>query len=345
MPFRDIVGHRGALAMLARAVARGSLPPSLLLTGEDGVGKRTVALAVAQVMNCTSPRPGTGRAPGAKFAPDACGRCGPCGRIARDAFPDVRTIAPGETGTIAIDVVRAAIEQAAYRPFEGRRRVVIIDQADRLLPPAQNALLKVLEEPPSSCQFLLTTARPDMLLDTVRSRCPRIRFGQLAAGDIVRLLTAAGSWDEETARAAAAVAGGSVGRARAVASGEHAAAREAAVGLLESVAGARNPQARLEAAKTLVSRAGGRRAPAVDRDALRLRLEALASLLRDIEVVASRAAAPLANADLGDGLRRLAGAYRGGRGLRAFATVDEAAAAVERNVGPKVVADWLACHL
>jgi DNA polymerase-3 subunit delta' len=333
------------VARLARAVARGSLPPSLLLTGDDGVGKRTVALTVAQALNCASPRSGEGHDRAADHPADACGRCGPCGRIERDAFPDVRAIGPGETGTIAIDVVRAAIEQAGYRPFEGRRRVVVIDQADRLLPPAQNALLKILEEPPASCQFLLVTARPDMLLDTVRSRCPRIRFGQLAPEDIVRILTASHGWNEGAARAAAAAAGGSVGRALAAASGEHAAAREAAVRLLESAAGARNPRARLEAAKILTSRTAGRRAPAAERDALRLRLEALASLLRDMEVVASRASASLANADLGDGLRRLAGAYRGGRGLRAFATVDEAAVAVTRNASPKVVADWLASHL
>lgn len=345
MPFGDIVGHRRAVALLARALARGSLPPSLLLTGDDGVGKRTVALAVAQAINCASPRSGAGRDRGVDLAVDACGRCGPCARIGRGAFPDVRTLVPGETGTIAIDVVRAAIEQAGYRPFEGRRRVVLIDQADRLLPPAQNALLKILEEPPAACQFLLVTARPDMLLDTVRSRCPRIRFGQLAAEDIVRILTASHGWDEAAARASAAAAGGSVGRAVAAASGEHAAAREAAVGLLESAAGARTPRARIEAAKTLASRSGGRRAPAADRDALRLRLDALASLLRDVEVIASRAGAPLANADLGDGLHRLARAYRDGRGLRAFAAVDEAAAAVARNASPKIAADWLACRL
>ncbi|MCE2514550.1 MAG: AAA family ATPase [Acidobacteria bacterium] len=345
MPFADIVGHRGAVALLASAVARGSLPPSLLLTGDDGVGKRTVALAVAQAINCAAPRSGTGRDQGVDLAADACGRCGPCARIGRDAFPDVRTLVPGETGTIAIDAVRAAIEQAGYRPFEGRRRVVVIDQADRLLPPAQNALLKVLEEPPAACQFLLVTSRPDVLLDTVRSRCPRIRFGQLAPEEVVRILTASHGWDEAAARASAAAAGGSVGRALAAASGEHAAAREAAVSLLESTAAARTPRARIEAAKTLASRSGGRRAPAADRDALRLRLEALASLLRDMEVIASRAGAPLANDDLGDGLRRLARAYRDGRGLRAFAAVDEAAAAVARNASPKIVADWLACRL
>ena len=335
------------MALLARAVARGSLPPSLLLTGDDGVGKRMVALAVAQAVNCASPRSGARRGGGANLAADACGQCGPCRRIGRDAFPDVRTIGPGETGTIAIDVVRAAIEQAGYRPFEGRRRVVIVDQADRLLPPAQNALLKILEEPPAACQFLLVTARPDMLLDTVRSRCPRIRFGQLAAEDILRhphrvpRLGRSGGprIGRDGRRERRPRPGRGLGRARGGARG-----RRRPAGLRD--AAARNPRARLEAAKTLASRSAGRRAPAADRDALRLRLEALASLLRDVEVVASRAAAPLANADLGEtacaGWRERTGMAAGCARSRA---VDEAVAAVARNASPKVVADWLACRL
>src|SRR5439155_14938480 len=68
------------------------------------------------------------------------------------------------------------IDRSGYRPFEGRRRVVIIDQADTMLAPAQSALLKVLEEPPPATVFILVTSRPDMLLPTVHLRCPRLRF-------------------------------------------------------------------------------------------------------------------------------------------------------------------------
>ena len=339
MGFREIVGHRAVTALLSRAVARESLPPSLLLTGTGGVGKRMAAVAMAQAMNCASPRRDEGHLP-----IDGCGSCAACRRIARGTYPDVITLEPGDGGSITIDQVRAVLDQAGYRPFEGHRRVAIIDQAELLVPHAQNALLKTLEEPPASSQFVLVTARPDMLLDTVRSRCPQLRFGQLSAAEIVDVLTAHG-YDASIARPAAASAGGSVGRALETASGELAVARNAAVGLLDSVSSARDARARLAGAKEFVAGKGSRRAPAADRHELRRRLQALTSLLRDIEVVTVGSDAPLSNADLDRQLRRLAAAYGEGRGLRAFSAVDQASDAVDRNGSPKVVADWLACQL
>ena len=101
---------------------------------------------------------------------------------------DVLLIEPGETGAIKIDQVRDAIERAAYRPFEGRRRVVIVDDADTVSPEAQNALLKTLEEPPAASTFVLVTSRPDMLLPTVRSRCQQLRFGRLSPSDVASVL-------------------------------------------------------------------------------------------------------------------------------------------------------------
>ena len=89
-------------------------------------------------------------------------------------------VEPGDNGSIKIDQVRDVDRSRGYRPFEGRRRVVIIDEADALVPQAQNALLKTLEEPPSVVDFILVTSRPDSLLPTVRSRCPRLRFRPLA---------------------------------------------------------------------------------------------------------------------------------------------------------------------
>ena len=125
---------------------------------------------------------------------------------------DVLVIEPGETGSIKIESIRDAIGRAGYRPFEGRRRVVIIDEADALVPQAQNALLKTLEEPPPASVFILISARPDMLLPTVRSRCPELRFRPLAIDDVVTGLVRRGMAENE-ARAIASTADGSLGGA------------------------------------------------------------------------------------------------------------------------------------
>ena len=342
VPFRDIVGHRGVTTRIARAIARDTFPPSVILTGPEGVGKRLAAMATAEATNCAEPRTDD-----AGFAIDACGACSVCRRIGRAVFPDVVVVEPPDSasGAITIDQVRDVVEQVAYRPFEGRRRVVVIDEADLMAAQAQNALLKTLEEPPSASQFILVTARPDVLLDTVRSRCPRLRFGLLADDEIAGVLIDRHNIEPRLARASAASSGGSLGRALRSAAGELAVSRDAAVGLLESVAAARDTRGRLEGAKAFSAGSGARRAPAAARAEVRRRLRALATLLRDIEAVAAGADAPLANTDLQPQLRALTTAYGGKRGLRSFRAVDEGIDALDRNVSPKTVADWVACHL
>ena len=348
MAFGEIVGHRALLGLISRAVEHGSVPPSLLFVGPEGTGKRLAACALAQTLNCGSPvrAPAGGTAAADAFEIDACGRCHTCQRIARGSFADVLTIAPGENGSITVDQVREAIGQAAYRPFEGRRRVVIIDDAERLVPEAQNALLKTLEEPPDSSQFVLVTTRPDTLLATVRSRCQRLSFGQLGVADISELLGRTHGYDERVARAAAASAGGSIGRALRLASGELTAARDAAVTLLEVVASGRDAKARLEGAKGfLAGKSAGKTSAAVRQELMR-RLRALTSLLRDVELVGANAdRQSLANADLQEGLSTLARTFGGARGVDAFAAVGAALDAADRNVNPKVIVDWLACEL
>ena len=185
MSFREIVGHVALLELLARAVERETLPPSLIFAGPEGVGKRTTAIALAQALNCERPER-CGDEPGSR----ACGTARVPAHRARRCTPTSCVIEPGDSGAIKVDQVREAIERAAYRPFEGRRRVVIVDEADALLPEAQNALLKTLEEPPPASVFVLVTARPDVLLPTVRSRCQRLRFGPLRQADVADVLIA-----------------------------------------------------------------------------------------------------------------------------------------------------------
>ncbi|HEX9365872.1 MAG TPA: DNA polymerase III subunit [Vicinamibacterales bacterium] len=357
MPFRSILGHRPLRELLARATARGVLPPSLIFAGPDGVGKRLTATALAQALNCERPREySVMRADIGGDAPvfagdetggdapmftgnDACGECAACTRIARGVHADVLVIEPGESGSIKVDQVREAIDRSAYRPFEGRRRLVVIDQADALVPEAQNALLKTLEEPPSASVFVLITSRPDVLLPTVRSRCQRLRFGPLAPGDVAGVLIRDHGVAPEDARAAAAAADGSVGRALAGSAGDANEARDAAARLLQSAASSTDPRRRLDGAKVLAGGGG-------DRDHLSRRLLALSSLLRDLGLLRSRAdERTLANADLKPQLQALVGSFSGDRTITAFDLVDRALSALDRNASPKIVADWVALNL
>lgn len=340
MPFRDIVGHRRVLDLLRRSIAGGSLPPSLIFSGPGGVGKRLVAQAVAQALNCTAGRGAPKRSP----EDGGCGECPACKRIARGVHPDVLVVAPGDTGAIKIEQVREAIDRTIYRPFEGRHRVTILDEADALLPAAQNALLKTLEEPPSSCIFILVTSRPDALLATVRSRCAHIRFGRLSSGDVATVLERSHKYAKREALAVAAASDGSVGRGLHAQADEFSGARGDAEALLRSTRIRGDARARVERAKDLIKGGGG--PAALERDYLGLRLQALSSLARDLGLLTSGAGIELlANVDLRDELEALAKSFDGERALGLFAAVDRAQSALDHNVSPKVVADWLALQV
>jgi DNA polymerase-3 subunit delta' len=342
MPFRDVIGHRRLVSLLSRSIRQGRLPPSLLFAGPSGVGKRLVATATAQVLNCTELKRND-ESRGEAVELDACGRCPSCLRIARGVHADVLIVEPGDNGSIKIDQVRDIVERASYRPFEGRCRVVIIDQADALVAAAQNALLKTLEEPPSASVFLLVTSRPDMLLATVRSRCPQLRFRPLAPDEVAAALVKRGRSASE-AHAVAAAADGSIGSALGASADEIVDARDAALRVL-SQAAANDGRRRfsLDGAKDLLEKTGA--GGAADREQLAVHLRAMSSLVRDIELLGTGADADLlANPDVRPALDRLA-AYRGERGVRVFAAIDRALGALDANAGVKTVADWVALEI
>lgn len=336
--FRGIVGHQRIKGLLAGAVKRGSVPPTLLFAGPSGVGKRLVAQATAAALNCLSPMENIEDLP---F--DACGECRACDRIARGMHVEVSRLEPDDMGAIKIDAVRDVLERTGFRPFEGRRRVVIIDHADALLDASQNALLKSLEEPPPSTIFILTTSVPSALLPTVRSRCMRLRFGRLTAGEVAEVLTRDPDISPKDAKAAAALADGSVGQALALASTDLAVMRELALQLLGHAGAGRDVASKLQAAATVIS--GGTRKER-SRDEVGLILRMAASMLRDVELLnAGGEAAALANGVIADDLSALTRTYAGDRARDAFAAVDKAIVALERNAGPKVVAEWLATQI
>ena len=337
MPFSAIAGHRRLRTLLSRAVAHDTLPPSMVFAGPAGIGKRRVAFAVAETLNCLEPiRAG-------EFEIDACGVCASCRRIARGVHADVIVLEPGDTGSIKVDPVRAVIDRANYRPFEGRRRAVIVDQAEGLVDEAQNALLRTLEEPPAASVFILVSSMPELLLPTVRSRCRPLRFGELTPEEVAETLVRDHDYTASDARAAAAGAGGSIKRALEARGVDLTDARGAAHRVLQHAARVTDPARRLDAARELTGKGA---AAAVEREQLAVCLRSLASLLRDLGRLAGRAdTTMLANGDLQAEIGRLSGVFDGERSARAFDAVARALAALDRNVNPKVVADWVVLQL
>ncbi len=212
---------------LERMVRAAALPPSLLFTGPEGSGKELLAVALAAMLNC-----------------DASGGCDPrcpaCNRIATLEHPDLHLVFPvpygeaeggtrvvlearredffgtGEFGnrarSIGIDLVRGVLEAVSKQPYEGKYSVVILFEAHLATTEAQNAILKLLEEPPSSAVLVLTTRYPDRLLPTVLSRCQEIRTEPIPDERTAEFLGRFYSVEGGEARRIAALAGGNLRR-------------------------------------------------------------------------------------------------------------------------------------
>ena len=199
MKITEFAGYGDRLIQLMRSVQAGRIVHALLFTGPHGSGKRTMARLFAQAMLCK----GMGERP--------CGVCPACQRFENGTHPDVRVVKP-EKKTIGVDEIRDLIDYLALRPYEGGRHIAIIEQADRLTPSAQNALLKTLETPPGDAMFFLISDAPGALLPTILSRCQTVRFTDLSVEDCAGVLVKRGIAPER-ARLLSGMAQGSVGRA------------------------------------------------------------------------------------------------------------------------------------
>lgn len=181
----------------------GRVPHALLFWGPDGVGKRFTAFELAKALNCLE---GEG---------DACGKCLSCRKIEHGNHPDVTYVQPsGKARMIKKDVMEGIAELTAYRPFEGRKRVVIIENAECISLPGQHFFLKTLEEPMSETVFILLSSAWSRLLPTIRSRCQKVRFGTLNPETVTELLLRERELPESVAAAIAALAQGQVSRAK-----------------------------------------------------------------------------------------------------------------------------------
>jgi DNA polymerase-3 subunit delta' len=170
----QLVGQDRAVTLLQRNLERGSVAHAYLLVGPPHVGKMTLALELAQALNCEAAEP-------------PCGECDPCQKVAAGKHADVQVIGLDTGGNsndklrteISIDQVREMQHSASLPPFEGNYKVFIIDGAELMSNEAANCLLKTLEEPSEGVIFILLTANDSVLPDTVVSRCQRLELRPL----------------------------------------------------------------------------------------------------------------------------------------------------------------------
>jgi DNA polymerase III subunit delta' len=291
--FADVLGHDRIRDLLGRALAAGRLPPALLFVGPRGVGKRTLALAVARALLCPDGAP----------LGDACGKCPACHRTSKALHPDLFLAEPeGATLTLKIERVRDLVREIDARPFEAASRAILIDDAHTMTEQAQNALLKSLEEPPPTSHVFLVTPSPQTLLPTVRSRCQTLRLGPLPAALLEATLAERLSLSPAEARLRVSVSAGSLGQALAFEGETYGALRDE---LLKTMAGWGRGGVvdRQEAAESLG-----------EREDLIAALGVLRTLLRDVAALSAGARPDtLLNADIAESLAPLAASTLGPR--------------------------------
>lgn len=200
----DLIGHTWAVEMLQEHVRRGTARHAYLITGPDGVGRRSLALKFAQALNCPQPL-----APG-----EPCGQCRICRQTLAMQQADLSVVQLLEdASTVKIEQIREAQHNLSLSPYESHVRIALFLDFDRATISAQNALLKTLEEAPERAILLLTAAEPENLLATIVSRCEVLRLRPLAPAQLAAELQSAVHTDADTALQIACLASGRPGLA------------------------------------------------------------------------------------------------------------------------------------
>ena len=202
MGFEGLLGNERLKENMRRSLARGRISHFYLICGPVGSGKRTLARLLAAAILCREPdRP--------------CLGCNACRKVMAGAHPDFITVDDPERKTVPVDLIRQARADIYVRPNEADRKIYLFPRAQDMGIPGQNALLKVLEEPPAYGVFILLTDNPEKLLPTVRSRCTELTLTALPEGLLrSRLKEEFPDADADRLNAAIARSGGYLGQAR-----------------------------------------------------------------------------------------------------------------------------------
>ncbi|MCS7282184.1 MAG: DNA polymerase III subunit delta' [Anaerolineae bacterium] len=194
-----VVGHEWAVQLLQQAVEEGELSHAYLFTGPEGVGKGTLARALASALFCEGyPRP--------------CGACRACRLVAAGHHPDLLWVGPAtEKGHISIEQIRELQRILSLTPNLARHRLVVLDRFEQATASAANAFLKTLEEPPDYAVLILLAPEADALLPTIVSRCQIVALRPLPARRVEEALIVRWQVDPDRARLLARLCGGRLG--------------------------------------------------------------------------------------------------------------------------------------
>ncbi len=212
MSFTDIIGQNKQISLLKKQIFSGYIPHSYLFIGPSGIGKKRTAIEIARFLNCNN------------LKNDSCGKCSSCIKIEKRIYPDVHIIdfewqalfleqSLEKQTQIKIDTVREIQRKISLKPSEGKWKVFIIDNAEKLSQEASNCLLKTLEEPPENSLLILLATIKDALPQTVISRCQCIQFSRIKDKDIFLYLSKNLSIDKEPIEEIIKFADGSIGKA------------------------------------------------------------------------------------------------------------------------------------
>ncbi|MDD5436620.1 MAG: DNA polymerase III subunit delta' [Candidatus Omnitrophica bacterium] len=203
MSFKDIRGQDSAAEFLKRSVKNNKVSHAYIFAGPSGVGKKFAAINFAKAVNCLDPKDG-----------DPCDSCVQCKKIDASNHPDVLIFSPAkEDASFGIDKIRLLTKQIGMKPYEGLKKVYILDSADSMTQEAQNSLLKTLEEPPPESVLILIAESFTAVFATIRSRAEKVRFFPVADKETLAILTDIHKIDKEKAVILARVSSGSIGKA------------------------------------------------------------------------------------------------------------------------------------
>lgn len=171
MNLDEIIGEEAVINHLKNALSEGRTSQAYMISGEDGMGKKTIARAFAASILCEERKEG-------EYL--NCGKCRSCHQVKTGNHPDCRIVIHEKPQVLSVDEIRTqVVSDVDIKPYQGNRKVYIIPDAQMMNEQAQNALLKTLEEPPEYAVIILLTANEDMILPTIRSRCIKLALSPL----------------------------------------------------------------------------------------------------------------------------------------------------------------------